>query len=170
MTFSPSTGSDLWTLSLGDGERKASPWLSSGFNERGAEISPDGGFLAYTSDESGQYEIYVQPFPGQGAKWKISTNGGTEPCWARSGGELFYREDDKMMAVRIETRPAFSASRPVVLFTGYRTSAAAGFRFYDVFPDGKHFLMIRSDNSSGSTELALVENWAEEVERLAPAR
>jgi len=169
LTFNPSTGSDLWTLSLDDGVRKAIPWLSSNFDERGAEISPDGRFLAYLSDESGQYEVYVQAFPGQGAKWKISTNGGTEVCWARSGRELFYREDDKMMAVRIETRPEFSASKPSVLFTGYRTSNP-GFRFYDVFPDGEHFLMVRGEESPSSTELALIQNWSGEVERMAPSR
>lgn len=170
LTFSPTTGNDLWTLLLGDGVRKASPWLASSFDERGAEISPDGRFLAYVSNESGESEIYVQPFPGQGAKWKISTNGGTEPCWARSGRELFYREDDKMMAVGIETRPEFSASKPSVLFTGYRTSGVLGFRLYDVFPDGEHFLMVRGKEPSGSTELALVQNWGREVERLSPRR
>lgn len=170
LTFSPTTGADLWTLALDDGVRKSSPWLASSFDERGAEISPDGRFLAYVSNESGESEIYVQPFPGQGAKWKISTSGGTEPCWARSGRELFYREDDKMMGVRIETRPEFSASKPSVLFTGYRTGGDLGFRLYDVFPDDEHFLMVRGEESSGPAELALIQNWGGEVERLAPSR
>jgi Tol biopolymer transport system component len=166
----PTMGYDLWTLSLDD--RQGSPWLASRFNEGGAELSPDGRFIAYRSDESGQYEIYVQPFPGPGAKWKISTNGGTEPCWARSGRELFYREGDKMMAVGIETSPEVSFSKPLLLFSGrYETSFQIyGYRFYDVFPDGEHFVMIRSDESANSTELALVQNWGREVERLAPSR
>ncbi len=169
--FDPSTGNDLWTLAL-DGERKPSPWLRTRFNERGGELSPDGRFLAYMSDESGQDEIYIQPFPDSGARWKISTNGGTEPCWARSGRELFYREEDEMMSVGIETTPAFSASKPIVLFSGrYETSNLfTGNRFYDVFPDGEHFIMVQSDDSSGATELNLVQNWAEEVERLAPTK
>jgi serine/threonine-protein kinase len=165
-----SAGYDVWTLSM-DGEKKASPLLQSRFNERSAELSPDGRFIAYVLDESGRDEIYVQPFPGLGARWKISTNGGTEPCWARSGGELFYREDDKMMAVRIETVPEITASKPAVLFAGrYETSfMVAGRRFYDVFPDGDRFLMIRSESFTGATQLSLVQNWVAEVERLAPA-
>ena len=75
-----------------------------------------------------------------------------------------------MMAVGIETKPEFSVSKPSVLFTGhYETSfITPGYRFYDVFPDGERFLMVKSENSSGSTELNLVENWTEEVQRLTP--
>jgi len=75
-------------------------------------FSPDGKCMAYISDESGRFEVYVQPYPGPGGKWQISTEGGVEPVWARNGRELFYRNGDQMMAVEITTDPIFSAGRP----------------------------------------------------------
>ena len=101
----PTTGQDIWVLRLGD--RKAQPFLRTPFNEAAPRFSPDGRWLAYISDESGRYEIYVQPYPGPGGKWQISTEGGTEPVWNRNGRELFYRSGDKMMAVDIATQPEF---------------------------------------------------------------
>ena len=83
--------------------------------------------LAYTSDESGRYEVYVQPFPGPGAKWKISTEDGNEPVWARNGREIFYRNGDKMMAVSVTTQPEFRASKPSLLFEGYYEKGICGF-------------------------------------------
>jgi eukaryotic-like serine/threonine-protein kinase len=81
------------------GDRKAQPFLRTPFNESAPQFSPDGRWLAYVSDESGRYEIYVQLYLGPGGKWQISTEGGTEPVWNRNLRELFYRSGDKMMAV-----------------------------------------------------------------------
>jgi eukaryotic-like serine/threonine-protein kinase len=114
--INPTTGSDVWVLRLGD--RKAQPFLRTPFNEGGPRFSPDGRWLAYVSDESDRWEIYVQPYPGPGGKWQISTDGGTEPVWNPNGRELFYRSGDKMMAVDIATQPGFAAGRPRVLFEG----------------------------------------------------
>ena len=86
-------------------------------NESAAVFSPDGRWLAYMSAESGSREIYVQPLPGPGGKWQISTEGGSEVVWAHTG-ELFYRNGDQMMAVEITTDPAFSAGTPKLLFEG----------------------------------------------------
>ena len=72
-------------------DRKAQPFLRTPFNETAPRFSPDGRWLAYISDESGRFEIYVQPYPGPGGKWQISTEGGTEPVWNPNGRELFYR-------------------------------------------------------------------------------
>ena len=83
--INPTTGYDIWVLRLGD--RKAQPFLRTPFNEGAPRFSPDGRWLAYVSDESGRYEIYVQPYPGPGGKWQISTEGGTEPLWNRNGRE-----------------------------------------------------------------------------------
>ena len=99
-------------------DRKAQPFLRTPFNEAAPRFSPDGRWLAYISDESGRYEIYVQPYPGPGGKWQISTEGGTEPVWNPNGRELFYRNGDKMMAVDIATQPGFSAGKPRMLFEG----------------------------------------------------
>ena len=76
-------------------DRKAQPFLRTPFNESAPRFSPDGHWLAYVSDESGRYEIYVQPYPGPGGKWQISTEGGTEPVWNPNGRELFYRSGEQ---------------------------------------------------------------------------
>ncbi len=98
----PTTQRDIWVLRMGDPSassgqvRKAQPFLRTPFNESAARFSPDGRWLAYVSDESGRYEVYVQPYPGPGGKRQISTEGGTEPVWSRNGRELFYRNGKKM--------------------------------------------------------------------------
>ena len=79
-------------------------------------ISPNGRWVAYISDESGQDEIYVQPFPEGGQRWLISTGGGIEPMWSRDGRELFYRNGNQMMAVPTDTEPGFNAGTPRLLF------------------------------------------------------
>ena len=102
--------------SAGSGQvRKAQPFLRTPFVESVPRFSPSGRWLAYVSDESGRPEIYVQPYPGPGGKWQISTEGGTEPVWNPNGRELFYRSGDKMMAVDIATQPSFAAGKPRVL-------------------------------------------------------
>jgi len=106
----PTTQRDIWVLRMGD--RKVQPFLRTGFNESVPQFSPDGRWLAYISDESGRFEIYVQPYPGPGGKWQISTEGGTEPVWNRNGRELFYRSGGRMMAVDIATQPGFAAGKP----------------------------------------------------------
>jgi hypothetical protein len=114
MEVHPTTGRDLWTMNM-SGDRKPQPFLRTQFNEGEPRFSPDGRWLTYISDESGRYEIYVQPYPGPGGKWQISTEGGTEPVWGHNG-EIFYRSGNKMLAVDTTTHPSFSAGKPKVLF------------------------------------------------------
>jgi hypothetical protein len=102
----------------GGAARRAQPFLRTPFNETAPQFSPDGRWLAYISDESGRDEIYVQPYPGPGGKWEISTEGGTEPVWNPNGQELFYRSGDKMMAVDVTTQLGFAAGKPRMLFEG----------------------------------------------------
>jgi len=160
----PGAGFDLWVFRLSD--HKAQPFLQTRFNEISPRFSPDGRWIAYASDESGRYEIYVQPYPGPGGKWQISSEGGTEPVWARNG-ELFYRNGDKMMAVGTTTRSTFSADKPKVLFEGryatYNTMPA-----YDVTPDGQRFLLAKT-SEQGPQEINVVLNWFEELKRSLPA-
>ena len=161
-------GRDLWVLPS-EGDRKPSPFLQTPFNEAGAQFSPDGRWIAYMSNESGRMEVYVQPYPNPGGKWQISTGGGVEPVWARSGRELFYRNGDRMMVVDIGTEPAFSAGRPSVLFEGQflNLSWAAN---YDVAPDGQRFLMIQPIEREGATsQIHVVLNWFEELKRRVPS-
>ncbi len=164
----PTTGYDIWVLRLSD--RKAQPFLRTPFNESVPRFSPDGRWLAYISNESGRYEIYVQPYPGPGGKWQISTEGGTEPIWNPNGRELFYRSGDKMMAVDIATQPSFTAGKPRVLFEGRYELSPATTPNYDVSPDGQRFLMLKPAEASEAapTQINVVLNWFEELKRRVP--
>ena len=90
----PNGERDIWVVSPGG---DPVPFLITPFDERSPRFSPDGKWLAYVSDESGRNDVYVQPFPGPGPKWLVSTDGGIDPVWSRDGRELFYRQDDQMM-------------------------------------------------------------------------
>jgi len=166
--INPSTGYDIWVLRLSD--RRAQPFLQTQFNEGAPRFSPDGRWLAYVSDESGRYEVYVQPYPGPGGKWQISTDGGTEPVWNRNGRELFYRSGDKMMAVDIATQPSFAAGKPRMLFEGQYVPTPATFPDYDVSPDGQRFLMVKPSEQAGAapTQINVVLNWFEELKQKVP--
>jgi serine/threonine-protein kinase len=161
---------DIGVLRLeGGGEPEV--LVGSPFNERMGMISPDGLWLAYTSDESGREEIYVRPFPGPGGRVLVSTDGGTEPLWARDGQELFYREGDRMMAVPINAGQEFNPGTPVILFKGDYQTGIIGqgtSTNYDIAPDGRSFIMIRPEGASAPNQLNVVLNWFEELKRLAP--
>jgi len=164
----PNTGYDIWILRLSD--RKAQPFLRTPFNEGAPRFSPDGRWLAYTSDESGRPEVYVQPYPGPGGKWQISTEGGTEPVWNPNGRELFYRSGDRMTAVDIATQPSFAAGKPQMLFEGQYAPSPVMFPNYDVTLDGQHFLMLKSigQEQTAPTQINVVLNWFEELKRRVP--
>ena len=119
----------------------------------------------------GARETYVQPFPGPGGKWQISTEGGTEPVWNPNGRELFYRSGDKMMVVDITTQPSFSVGKPKLLFEGPYEPTPATFPYYDVSPDGQRFLMLKPAESAETapTQINVVLNWFEELKRRVPA-
>ena len=162
------TRSDIWILQLSDG--KARPFLQTQFSEGSPVFSPDGNWLAYLSDESGRYEVYVQPYPGPGAKYQISTQGGTEPVWNPNGRELFYRSGNKMMAAEVVVHPSFAVVQARVLFEGpyatvaKRVSEGAG---YDVSQDGLRFLMDKQNGEA--THINVVLNWFEELKRSTPS-
>jgi len=157
---------DIYLLSI-NGESKKQPFATTRFNEWGSAFSPDGRLIAYTSDEQGQLEVYVQPYPQTGEKWRISTEGGLKPTWSRSSHELFYRNGRKWMAVSYSTNPKFSAELPRVLFEGDYINVPG--RPYDVSPDGRRFLLLKSsEEPSRQTQLNVVTNWFEEVKRKAP--
>jgi serine/threonine-protein kinase len=165
----PVTGYDIWVMRTSD--RKAQPFLRTPFNESAPQFSPDGHWLAYVSNESGHNEIYVQPYPGPGGKWQISTEGGTEPVWNRNGRELFFRDGNKMMAVDIATQPNFAGGKPRVLFEGPYVPTPATFPNYDVSLDGQRFLMLKpvASAEAAPTQINVVLNWFEELKRRVPA-
>jgi Tol biopolymer transport system component len=132
-----------------------------------AAFSRDGKYIAYTSDESGQYEIYVRPASGEAARWQVSTEGGEESLWSKDGRELFYRNGPKWMAVAITTSPQFKASAPRMLFEGpYRNVRGVS---YDVAADGRFLMLEENYKQPPTTQLQAIFNWSEEVKRRVPA-
>jgi len=159
---------EIWVLRLSD--RKTQPFLQTQSNNFVSRFSPDGHWLAYVSNESDRLEVYVQPYPGPGGRWQISTEGGREPMWNPNGRELFYRNGNKMMAVEISTKPGFSAGKPRMLFDGEYVVGPATTSNYDVSPDGQRFLMVQSaeQERAAPTQINVVLNWFEELKRRVP--
>jgi hypothetical protein len=133
------------------------------FDESSPAFSPDGKWLAYVSDESGRGEVYVQPFPGPGGKWVISTDGGREPAWSVDGRELYFRQGDALMAVPVTASASeFKAGRPAALFSA-RYEQMDGTRNYDVSPDRLSFVAVRNEGAAETNQLNVVLNWFAEV-------
>jgi hypothetical protein len=161
------------------GDRTPRPLDSARYAQGSPKFSPDGRWLAYCSNESGKPQVYVQAFPGPGAKIQVSGDGGTDPVWKRTGGELFYRSADSMMAVPISTGATAAAGRPQELWKGHYShgmSTSCGppgttSSNYDVTGDGQRFLMIKdNDQDSGtSRQIVVALGWAEELTRLSKA-
>ncbi len=166
------TGPDIVVIPL-DGTAPGKSLIAGPFNEGNAEVSPDGKWLAYQSNESGQPQVYVRPFPQvDSGRWQISPAGGTRPAWARSGRELFYLDAASAMnVVPIDTTSTFRAGNPVKLFSSRYCCTTISGRSYDVTADGKRFLMIKypeDDQSGSSPGMVLVLNWAEELKAKLP--
>ena len=157
------------------GDRTPRPLDSSRYAEGSPKFSPDGGWMAYCSNESGKPQVYVQAFPGPGPKTQVSNDGGTDPVWKTTGGELFYRNGDSMMAVLVSTVDTFTAGRPQELWKGHYShgmSSSCGppgmtSSNYDVTGDGHRFLMIRDDDQDAATsrQIVVVLGWADGLSR-----
>jgi serine/threonine-protein kinase len=151
--------------------------LQTPFSELNAEVSRDGRWLAYESNESGRNEIYVRPFPNVDAgKRQVSTNGGTQPLWAHNGQELFYESNGGLMRVAVKMGLTFEAGTPRKLLDGpYLFHPVVGLgRMYDVWRDDQRFLMIKDSSGTDArpplARIILVQNWFEELKRLVPPR
>ena len=163
-SVSAATGDDLWVMPL-DGDRKPRPLVQTPFNERNGAISPDGKWLAYQSNQSGRFEVYVTTFPEGGRKLAVSTDGGFDPVWAHSGRELFFSSARATMAAEITMRPEFSVGRPQALFEGRYD------QWFDVSPDDQRFLMMKGmPQETSATQINLVANWFEDLKRLTAAK
>jgi len=156
------TGYDLNLFTMPS--RRLEPLIASVFFETNGEISPDGRWIAYESQESSRRDVYVRPFPGVSKqRWLISTDGGSQPLWSRSGDELFYLgPDGRLMGVRVQTSPSFLASPATrVLNTVYLFHSVVNpGRTYDISPDGKRFLMIKELDGGIGPQPVIVMNWA----------
>ena len=162
-TFDSRTRFDIWALPQ-QGDRKPFPVVQTQFDEKDAQFSPDGKWIAYASDESGRMEVYAQHFPGPGGKIAISTSGGAQPRWRRDGQELFYlAPDSRLMAVPIAfSRDAIDPGAPVPLFATHVGSVAQGIARpqFAVSADGQRFLMNNLSEDANLSPITVILNWA----------
>ena len=157
---------------MNQGDTLAKPALASPFQELSPAISPDGHWLAFTSNETGRSEVYVRPFPDvQAGKYQVSTAGGLTPRWSHGGKELFYRSvAEDFMAAEVRTTPAFAVVSQKRLFSSAGFIGTPGHAIFDLAPDDGRFLMLRTGSPNGGPEetvqLILVQNFDAELRRL----
>lgn len=170
---------DITMLSL-EGDHSRKPLLEEKYNEVLPSVSHDGKWIAYVSWETGQPEVYVRPFPDiEKGKWRVSDTGGLGPLWSKDSRKLFYRSGDAVMAVGVETDPAFKAGKPEVLFRGnynYWGVGQAMDPLWHIGPDGK-FMMVKEVKPNEKTPTAeaprkinIVLNWFEELKQQVPVK
>jgi hypothetical protein len=159
LSLNPDESQDVFVLPV-DGDRKPIPFVVTKFSEGvGARFSPDGRWISYTSDESGQQEVYIKPFPDTGQRWIVSVNGGLISAWRNDGRELYYIEPpNRLMAASIaygSDGPRIGAVAPIVTI-----KTLAGPRsFYDAMPDGQRFLVNSLLDEAARTPITLIVNW-----------
>ena len=163
-TFSgtfPAT-SDIWALPL-FGDREPFPVISTKFRELQGTFSPDGQWIAYYTDQTGQQNVYLQPFPRAGAKHRISPNGGRNPRWRADGRELFYLDAaGAMTAVPIDLTASSPAGTPTTLFPA---GVVSNNNMYAVTKDGQRFLVNRPQNAATATPLTVIVNWTSTLQK-----
>jgi Tol biopolymer transport system component/tRNA A-37 threonylcarbamoyl transferase component Bud32 len=150
-------------MGLEGGDTTLVPLVASPAQEFHPALSPDGRWLAYTSNESGAFEIYVRPFPEtSSAKWQVSTAGGGEPTWAPTGRELLYLNGrSEMVSAEIQAGPTFSVGKQRTLFSASQFFRPGPIPSFSLTPDGKRFLMVREGEATQQSELIVAENWLE---------
>jgi serine/threonine-protein kinase len=159
------TGGDLVIVDSSSG--RATPFVQEPGNQFGGTPSPDGRYVAYASDETGRFEVFVTPFPGPAPKRQLTTEGATEPVWSPRGNEIYYRSGDRLMVIPVTTTPSLAVGPARRLFEGRFARGSAGLPEYDVGADGR-FLMMRPMGDAPELELRIVFNWLAELERLVP--
>ena len=159
-----------------EGDHPYKPLLQKEYTEFQPQISPDGKWMAYVSSESGNREIYVRPFPDvDKGRWQVSKDGGDSPLWSPDGKELFYRKNDEVIAVSVETEPIFKTVKSETLFQkNYVSRTGQHFTPWDIHPDGKRFLMMKESTGDETTKetlrptINIVANWFEELKQRVP--
>jgi Tol biopolymer transport system component len=162
----PKTSLDLWVLPLSE-EQKPFPFLQTDFDEVHAQFSPDGKWIAYSSNESGMWQVYVRSFPDRGEKWPVSTSGGAQPRWRRDQKQLFYISADKMMVVDVKMDGAkFEAGVPKALFDlRFRPGFPGPRNWYTVSEDGQRFLVTTNLEEATARPTTVVLNWTADLKR-----
>jgi eukaryotic-like serine/threonine-protein kinase len=163
-TANNNTGTEMWALPL-TGERKPFPVVRSAFNISAAAVAPNGKWMAYGSNESGRFEVYLTAFPGGGVKWQVSTNGGADPKWQRDGKELFFLDPaDNLMAVDVNASgDNVQLGTPQALFRSLGVQNTLG--PYDVTADGKKFLINSGEVKEENQPLTVVQNWPAQLKK-----
>ncbi len=164
----PTAAGDIFLLPL-KGEHQPDFLVRTPNDEYNGVFSPDGGWLGFTSSESGGDEVYVRPYRGTAGKTQVSSGGADEPLWAPNGRELFYRNGNALMVVDVVVGTTFRAGKPRILFQGNFDHGPDGMNNYDITPDGQRFVMIKSEQESAPTQINVVLNWFEELKRRVPA-
>jgi Tol biopolymer transport system component len=153
---------DLYTLPLWPaGEPR--PWIVTEFSERAPSLSPDGRWAAYTSNESGQDEIYVRAVPEPAGRWQVSSGGGTEPLWASDGRTIYYRRADTLFATAVQTVPTFAVGQRRTVFTT-PFEQLNNHANYDRHPRTGEFVVM-TETQDNATTMVVVLNWFEELRR-----
>jgi serine/threonine-protein kinase len=168
VTWTVQGSNDLMMLTLSD--RRIRPFMQTPFVERNGEFSPDGRWLAYESNASGQFEVFVRQLP-EGTQWQISSQGGTQPLWSRDSRELFFVGSDRTLrSVSVQRASTWTASTPRKLFDRqYFVGGSEAMRTYDVSPDGQRLLVIKEPSQTPTVPTIVIhQNWFEELKRLVP--
>jgi hypothetical protein len=164
----PNRGDTLWTMPLAGGV-DPEPFLDNTPGEMMPSFSPDGRWVAYVSRESGHSEVYVRGMHGTAGKWQVSDNGGVEPVWSPTGNELFYRSRDTMLALDVQTTPAFSFGMAHRLFDGSYVFGTTEGQAYDVARDARRFIMLKpQQNPRDAQPLDALVNWFDDLRRRVP--
>ena len=169
LVYSVGVPADIMLLPL-DGERRPKPLMAQPrFAERGGDVSPDGRWIAYYSNESGAFQIYVRPFPDVNTgRWQVSSDGGTLPVWSRDGTELLYIDGHAHLAsVAVERGATFSFGKTTTVLD--LSDSVAVYRNFDVTPDPKRFAVVKQQRSRTAPAFVVVENWFEELKQRVPA-
>ena len=172
----PARANGIWVVPM-QGERKPHLFIESRFQLWHPDLSPDGRWMAYVSNETGPYEVYVQPYPGPGEKVRISVAGGIDPIWSANGRELLYRSftsdgQQLFFSTAVSSLAPFRTAPPRMMFQAkmgeYDTTAPE--RSWDVSADGKRFLLVKPSPSTDKpvSTIQVVLNWTEELKRLVP--
>jgi len=188
LAFVPDSGiADIWTLTLGS-ESKPQKLVESPGNKRYTEFSRDGRWFAYSSTETGlsafSFDIFVQPFPPTGAKYRLTTTGARSALWSPDGKKFIYADfgidslngAGRLVEVEIRTQPTFSFGKPTPLPIGEGVQFAGRGRQFDITPDGKQFVVMLDASTPGGTkrppptQINVVLNWSEELKRLVPMK
>jgi serine/threonine-protein kinase len=163
----PNAQDDIWIVDP-NGDEKPKSLFRTEYSKYNPTFSPDGRWLAYVSEESGQPKIYLREYPDAGKQWPVPTVGATNPVWSRNGQELYYISGNSMMAVKVTSERDFPIGAPVPLFESSDLIVSGGSlaRNYDVSEDGQFLMVKRSDDAKD--QLICVHNWFEELKRLVP--